>query len=662
MSRRGKATIISLLAFGLLTCVVVLGAVKSVRVMGHVGSLKQDLAALEAGAQGDLFANLKREQLGEVRGDLVRVGDDLRSLKGEVGPVLLLTPYLGWLPVVGGDVAASSSLLAMGIGISSSGELVFEGLDPMLAVLEESDDSASEESVIQRLTTTLAEGQPQFDAAQAELDRVRQHRGRIDDQRLSPQVMRLVERLDRYLPLLETGLEGLLIAPDLLGAEEPRTYLLLAQNDNELRATGGFISSVALLHIDNGQTVDMDFRDSYAVDDLSHPHPFAPKPLERYMLAQMWVLRDTNWYPDFPTSAEAARDLYQLDQGVLVDGVIAADTVALQSLVEVLGPIHLEEYDVKVNADNVISLMREHWASPEGEGQSGDWWVHRKDFMGEVLAAMLVKLETDIGSVDLSQLMDAINRGFEEKHILIYVDDPTVTDILADNLWDGSVRSTAGDFLMVVDANMGFNKVNPNIETNVDYQIHINEDGSLRAQVTVTYQNNSISPAPQCVQQAGYPPTYEEMMEGCYWNYLRIYVPEKAQLLQGPELTLPEGSLRAKYGDMGGDPLPPEVGPVEGGKNVFATFFVVPPGERREMAFQYQLPSHIAEGKDSTSAYSLVVQKQPGTLAVPLHVTVSLPAGSEVLSTQPEASSLTGGEVEFQTDLLVDREFEIVFR
>jgi hypothetical protein len=419
---------------------------------------------------------------------------------------------------------------------------------------------------------------------------------------------------------------------------------------------------VALLRIVDGQIVELDFRDSYAVDDLSQPHPLAPEPLERYMLAQIWLLRDANWYPDFPTTAQVARDLYQLDQGVLVDGVIAADLVALQSLVAALEPIHLEEYGVDVNAANMMALMQEYWASPAGEGQSGDWWRQRKDFMGELLAAIMVKLETDVGSVDLSELMEVLGRGFGEKHILVYLADPMVSKILAENRWDGALRSTSGDFLMVVDTNMGFNKVNPNIENSVDYQVLINEDGSLTGQATVSYWNNSTGTVAQCVQEARYEPTYHEMMEGCYWNYLRVYVPERSQLLQWPELTLPEGSLRARDGDLGGTSLPPEVGPVEAGKNVFATFFVVPPGEEREMVFQYQLASDILEREGSTARYLLLVQKQPGTLAIPLHITVTLPPGSEVLSTQPEASSLTEGEVEFQADLLVDREFEVVFR
>jgi hypothetical protein len=56
------------------------------------------------------------------------------------------------------------------------------------------------------------------------------------------------------------------------------------------------------------------------------------------------------------------------------------------------------------------------------------------------------------------------------------------------------------------------------------------------------------------------------------------------------------------------------------------------------------------------------VQKQPGTLAVPLRVEVKLPPGSSVVSTASEAGSLANGGVVFETDLRQDREFEVTFR
>jgi hypothetical protein len=662
MSRRARVagTILALLTA--VACTALFGYTKYVRVMDHVESLRQHLHSLEAQTDAELLYDLQAEKLEAMHDELIQVGIELKGLKAELGPALAIAPYLGWLPVVGGDIAGGANLLEMGIGISVAGDLVFDGLEPLLPLLGGSGASTPGTAVGEAVATAVSEGQPDFQAAQVELERVRQLRQRIDEGRLSPKLDQLLGRLDRYLPLLETGVEGLLVAPSLLGVDEPQTYLLLAQNEHELRATGGFISSVALLGIADGKIVQFDFRDSYAVDDLSQPHPAAPEALERYVLAQIWLLRDANWYPDFPTSAQVARDLYQLDQGVLVDGVIAVDLTAMQSFVGALEPIYLEEYDQEVTAANVLGLMEQYWASPAGEGQTGDWWAHRKDFMGELLGAMMAKLETDVGSVQPGRLASALLQGLEEKHILVYVVDPTIGGILREHGWDGAIGDSDGDFLMVVDTNMGFNKVNPNVENSVEYQVSIEDQGGITGRVTVTYRNRSGNGPELCVQEAAYPPTYAEMMEGCYWNYLRIYVPEGSKLVQGPQLTLPEGSLRARQGETGGRPLGTEVGPPESGKGVYGVFFVVAPGERREMVFEYQQPSSVVVVGEQSETYRLLVQKQPGTLAVPLRVEVQLPSGSSVPATTPEASSLANGEVVFETDLRQDREFEVTFR
>jgi hypothetical protein len=197
------------------------------------------------------------------------------------------------------------------------------------------------------------------------------------------------------------------------------------------------------------------------------------------------------------------------------------------------------------------------------------------------------------------------------------------------------------------------------VKTSLEYQVSIEDDESLSSRLVVTYQNHSSGPE-TCVQEAAYPPTYEEMMEGCYWNYLRIYVPEESELTQGPPLTLPEGSLRAREDGTGGAPLDTEVGPPESGKTVYGAFFVVAPGESREMAFEYRLPSPVL-GDEDGATYRLLVQKQPGTRAVPLRVEVKLPSGSAVVSTSPEARAVSSGSVVFDSNLSEDREFEVTF-
>jgi hypothetical protein len=661
MSRRTTVLVVSLPLL-LLACLLLLGFVKYSRLANHFGSLQAHLRSMEGLAESEFLTAPKREDLVTFRTDLTQIRADLLAIKAELGPVLALAPYLGWLPVVGGDLAASPDLLEMGIGVSTAGDLLFQGLEPMISLIGGSSETSMSANTMETLSSAVAEGQPLFQEAHDELLRVRELRDGLDERRLSSDVTRLLARLDYHFPMLDVGIEALLVAPSLLGADEPRTYLLLAQNEQELRATGGFISSVALLRLSQGRILELDFRDSYAVDDLSRPHPAAPRPLEEYMLAQLWLLRDANWYPDFPTSAIAARDLYELDQGVLVDGVVAADLTTIQLLVGVMEPIRLEGYDEGVTAANVMELMQRYWAFPGGDGQSEDWWAHRKDFMGDLLSAMIKRIGADISSVDLPRLAGALGRSLEEKHLVVYMVDPVISEKIGKKGWDGAIASVEGDYLMVVDSNVGFNKVNASVQTGVGYQVSITDGETISAHLTIAYNNASRASVEQCVQEAAYPATYQGMMEGCYWDYLRVYVPHGSQLLQGPQLSLPEGSLRARESGSGGIRTATDVGPAEAGKAVYKSFFVVAPRDQRGITYEYQLPATVLLQSGSTTTYRLLVQKQAGTLAVPLQVEVKLPIDATILSASPGPSSGDDTKVVFSTDLRVDREFEVVFR
>ncbi|HEM61515.1 MAG TPA: DUF4012 domain-containing protein, partial [Chloroflexi bacterium] len=518
MARRARALAVGLSIVFAVSCLAVLGYVKYVRVTEHLGSLRGHLHSMEAMAEGDLLSAAQEEDLSSLRQELVGTREDLAAIKAELGPTLTIARFFGWVPVIGGDLAAGQDLLDMGIGFATAGDALFEGLGPVLPLVAGQEDPPSGSGTMETVALATAEGQPHFQLARAEIERAQALREGLSAETLSPKVSGLVDRLDRYLPLLNTGVHALLVAPSLLGADEPRAYLLLAQNEQELRATGGFISSVALLRLSEGRIVELDFRDSYAVDDLSQPHPSAPQPLEEYMLAQIWLLRDATWYADFPSSAEVARELYHLDRGVLVDGVIAADLTAMQLLVGAMEPLELEGYEEEVTAANVVGLMQRYWASPTGEGQTGDWWIHRKDFMGDLLSAMMETLQSDISSIDLGRMGSALQRCLTEKHILIYMADPELSASVSKSGWDGGIRSTEGDYLMVVDSNMGFNKVNAAVRASVDYRVTLESQKASLGRLSVVYDNPSRVEVQQCVQEAAYPPTYQEMMEGCYWD------------------------------------------------------------------------------------------------------------------------------------------------
>jgi len=642
-----------------------LGYPKVIRVESLLTSAGERLRTLEGMAQAGFAASLEPEDLEAMKGELAQAEADFRALKAELAPFLPLCRYLGWVPLVGKDIQAAPHLLEIAIEVTAAGRAALEGVQPVADLL--SRDEPSAKGIGERMVPILLSQRAKFAEAQSRLSEVAQAQVGIEKGELSPRLATLVDGLDGHLPALQFALRGALLAPELLGASEQKSYLILVQNDDEIRATGGFISGVGLLRIDQGRIAELDFQDSYAVDDLSQPHAEPPLPLRRYMWAEIWLLRDANWSPDFPTTARVAAQIYDQDQGVAVDGVIAVNQQAVRLMVGALGPLRPEGYEGSVTADNVIQLARRYWASPLGaepleEGTTGDWWVHRKDFMEALLKATMAKLEGGFTSADGMELASALRQGLEERHLLIWLDDPAAAELLRDGGWDGTIQATEGDYLMVVDSNMGFNKVNPNVEEAIDYGVTISEDGSTKAMVTTTYHNKSTREVEECVQEARYDLTYEGMMNRCYWDYLRVYVAQGARLIEATRNPLPPGSLCRRLSGAGEGSGPPDIGPPEKGKEVFGTFFVIPPGESKEVRFAYELPSGILERTGDAYRYSLLIQKQPGAKALPVQVTVELPPGAKLVAAEPEPSAVEGHIVRYQVSLATDRRIELIFR
>jgi hypothetical protein len=621
-----------------LVAAAIVGLMAVRRARMHLASAQAGLAQLEAalgGEPADLVGLLQDpERVAALRSTLTALDADLAALQGLVRPVAPLAPALGWLPGIGGDVAAAPHLLDMGRQTAAAAGQLADLVLPIAERLSQS--QASLEGGVPQIIAGLAEGRAYLDAARSALSLAQDARAAIDTRRLSARTLRLLERFDRYAPLLDSSLQALGAMPAALGGQGPRTYLLLAQNNQELRATGGFISGVGVARVEDGRIVDLRFADSYAVDDLSQPHALPPAPLRRYMKAGLLLLRDANWWPDFPTSAKAIADLYRQDQGTSVDGVIALDLTTLRLLVQALGPIEVPGYDQPVTADNLQPMLMEMWEAPRLTApgkESADWWTHRKDFAGDLLSALLDQALGRNAPDDWGAVAQALGTALQQRHLLAYVQDPEVEKLLQTMGWDGALQPAAGDYLMVVDSNVGFNKVNPNIEQTVDYRVTVDEGGSVSSELILGYRHRIQRPTPACIHDLSYGDSYVDLMDRCYWDYVRIHIPAGSQ---SPEL---QGADEAEVYD-------------EGGKTVLGAFLLLETGQARQVKATYRPALPPLE-----SHYSLLVQKQPGSAVLPLRVSVTLPPGARPVTASPSDWLWADGRVTWQTTL--DRDFQV---
>lgn len=580
---------------------------------------------------------------------------DLQGMRAELTLPLSLAPRLCWLPRYGADLQTLPVLLQIALDLTAVGEEVLGALDPLLGTLDRGPEGG--EGIMELAVATLKQAQPQLAATQAALERVRQDRRTICTARLSPQMSRWVAHLDQMLLSLENGVRGAMALPELLGALGPRTYLVLIQNDDELRPTGGFISGVARVVLDKGRVVELAFEDSYAVDDLSHPYPEPPRPLREIMGAEMWVFRDANWSPDFPTSAQVALGLYRFYDARPVDGVIALDQQALRLLVAALEPLKVVEYPEPVRRDNVIQALRQSWI-PSEEGFTEEWWQHRKDFIGRLVTAMVNRLQNEPGQVNSVDLGWAVLRALEEKHLFVYLPHAgKASQMLRQAGWDGALRAVPGDYLMVVDANLGFNKVGPFITESISYTVDLREPAQPRATLTLVHRHTGQDPGVPCRHQTRYDLTYEQMMQRCYWDYVRVYVPQGSRPLEATSHPVPASMLLTRQAREGQAQLIPN----ETGKTVFSSFLVLSPGQRTETRFVYDLPPGILEQDGERTRYRLHIQKQGGTGANEVRVALLLPEGARDIGVCPTPHRRDGDTLLYELQLESDLEIEYRF-
>jgi len=582
------------------------------------------------------------ELVRDVRGDAV-------ALRRRTGWLARVAPVLGWLPKVGGEVRAAPHLLLVADSLTEAGTFGCDALGPALDAFGE-EDSFSPEMMLRLLVA----GRDDLEQALAAVERAQDAWAHVDVEAFPPALAEKMALLDEGLPLLRSGLEAATVAPHLLGVEEPRTYLILALNEDELRPGGGFISGVGEVHVEAGQLITMTFRDSYAVDDFSQPYPAAPEPMLRYMGIDLQVFRDSNWSPDFPTAAQQAISLYRPGYPVSIDGVVALDQQAVQGLVGALGPLSVEGANEPVTGKTILPYIQQAWA-PGEENWSGDWWRQRKSFMGKISRAAWKQIEE--GQVDWIALARSLLRLLEEKHLLVYVSDPTMRAVLAEQGWDGALRPGNGDFLMVVDANLGYNKASAKVQQEITYQVDLHRSPP-QAKLTLIYTHTSTADIP-CYPESRYASTYEGMINRCYWDYLRVYVPQGRQLLDATRIPVPGEALWSGEAESGEVSVHPAQ---EGPWLSWEVMSVIPTGATQTRHFSWTLPSDVVQWQGKEGRYTLRVQKQPGTKGRSLTVRVRLPEGATLADAVPEPSSVGGGWAIYHLVLDQDRTFNLHFR
>ncbi len=588
----------------------------------------------------------------QLRGDLAQARRLTANLRGAIWPFGGLLRSLGWVPLYGDDLAAVPYILDTAESLLNAASALEQGFSPLIEPVLSGGTEAQGRLAL--AAETAANAAPLLEQAAHDLEAARRARARIpDSSALIPPLREAVDGIDQVIGLLDVGLSGLKTLPVLLGTESPHHILILLQNADELRPTGGFITASAYIVIEQGRIVQMEVRPSNS-DQTDHFYQIAyeqpPQPLYEYMHLPLWAFRDANWSPDFPTSAAKAAWLYQQGQDVPIDTVIAITQYTIRDFIAATGPLTLEDGTI-IHADNILDYFRELWFQYAAERG----YTSRKDFIAELAPLILQNVLQAGDSARMAALLQtALNAG-ERGDLLIYSTDPTVQAMVERMGWDGSIPDWQGDSLYVVDTNISYNKANLNVQRRMTYEIDLTGLSAPSATLRLVYQN--FGTRPQCRWPLDPIASYMDLADDCYGDYLRVYVPQGVEMHEMPVFGLPPtypwvddpaaGVFRALEDERG--------------RQVYGGLMVLPPGATFGAEFVYTLPPTVlVQRADGALIYDLLIQKQPGLPDHPITVRVTLPPGSALLEATPAVGAQDGRTLYFEGTLSADWHIRVV--
>ena len=429
------------------------------------------------------------------------------------------------------------------------------------------------------------------------------------------------------LPILTDILRGFekndTLIEELLGGNGPRTYLFLLQNNHELRATGGFIGSYALIDVNQGVIRRFFVDGIFNPDGQLKENIVPPKPIQK--ISAGWSLHDSNWSPDFPTAAEKAIFFYEKTGGPTVDGVITLTPTVMQKLLAVIGPIELPQYGVTVDADNFIPVIQE-----QVEVKYDKELNEPKKILVDLSRELISRVFALQDRATSRRIAEALMAGLNEKHVLMYMRHEPTQHLIDEVGWSGRVLPTGKDYLSVIHSNINGYKTDGVIDETIRHRAEIATDGSIIDTVTITRTHR------------GGDTPYD------WWNrvnadYLRVYVPKGSELLSTSGTTrefppepldydrlgfrrdadVVEAEARERIDEKSGVRISEDVG-----KTVFGAWVYVSPKESVTVEYRYRLPFSIdmtALATGDPQSYSVLYQKQSGSPGSTLLSSLSFP-------------------------------------
>lgn len=562
----------------------------------------------------------------------------------------VLARIVGALPLAGSRVRSATHLLAAAKSVSRAGSSFTTIAGPLA---EKGEGFSSVASFLKGVTQDRAT----LDAIVRDVQEGADELAKVDVRGLPEEYRIEVANLQDALPGLYASVanlsDGIDVLGSIIGADAPTEQLFIFQNSNELRATGGFVGSFALLRLEGGtfKALDAPNRGSFDVDLYLPNTTTPPRPLQ--VITPSWYFRDANWYPDFPTTATQFVRFYRQARGFAPDGIIAFTPGLMQDLLEITGPVELPAYGVTVDQENFIATAQDQ-VERKYDLRTND----PKKFIVDLIPVLSDRLSA-LPADQYPKLLAALARATTAGDLQLWSGDALLQRKIVNLGWSGTMPAAGGDFFELVHTNVGGGKTDGAMSDEIRDRVSIGSDGTTTVTALVTRTHGG---------------TVGDQFTGARnRTYHRFYVPRGSQLVSATGFTpiapdayrsLPDGSAPDPFfTSVEGRVIVDEASGTrindEFGKTVFGNWTELDPGETETFSITYRLPFRL---NGTLQRYDLTVGKQAGALRQSFDFALEAPAGTKIVWNSVDGSRRKTDKYSFFTDLSNATSFSLVLQ
>jgi hypothetical protein len=541
--------------------------------------------------------SLAKEQIEKTKKSLAQTEKDLHAMF-----------YLRFVPVANFYYNDADHLVNAGTHGLNAASILVDSIEPYADVLglkgQGSFTGGTADQRIETAVKTIGKITPKIDEISDELTVVRAEIDKVNPghyptiifgKKIKSSLSDIKKLTDQSVDIITSAKPLIKILPQVLGEPKEKKYLVVFQNDKELRPTGGFLTAYSVFRLDSGVVHVSGSSDIYALDATVPNKPKAPDPIRKYLPnVSSLNLRDNNLSADFKVSMDDFYKMYQTAGGATeVDGIIAVDTHALVAAMEILGDMDVDGthftvkkdprcdcpqviYQLEVIADQPAQIVKQN----------------RKGIIGDLMYEIMNKAFTSSPKKYWGPLFQTMLTEMNKKHVLFYMNEKDAQKGFDGLNATGRILPFEGDYFHINEANFGGAKSNMFVRQSVTEDYKVQSDGSIVKTVTVDYKN-PYAPS-DCNLERG-----NLCLNAVLRDWFRIYVPKGSELISnsGSEVKM------TSYEELG--------------KTVFEGFLTVRPQGATKLTVSYKLPFKLS--KDSN--LPLLVQKQPGTPDSPYTIT-----------------------------------------